>query len=268
MRLVMLSIVISALTIALGCAAGDAGRGTYEITTSSVDYEHDGVALRGYLAVPKGAGTRPGVLVIHEWWGHNAFAREQAERLASAGYAAFACDMYGKGVKAETAQKASELAGKLYNNRDLFRARARAGLDTLARQPGVDADRLGAIGFCFGGTGVLELARSGAPVEAVVSFHGGLTTSKPAQKGAVKATVLVCNGYEDPHVKPEDRKALMEEMNSAEVDWYFIEYGHAVHSFTNPGADERGMDGVAYNAPAAERSWRAMLDLFKEKLGQ
>jgi dienelactone hydrolase len=268
MRFVTLSIVLIATALVSGCASGNESEGPYEINTSTVDYEHDGVALQGYLAVPEGAGKRPGVLIIHEWWGHNEFAREQAERLAREGYVAFACDMYGTGVKAETAEAAGALAGQFYTDRDLFRARARAGLDTLAKQPGVDADKLGAIGFCFGGTGVLELARSGAPVDVVVSFHGGLTTTKPAKEGAVKATVLVCNGFDDPHVKPEDRQALMGEMNGAKVDWQFIEYGHAVHSFTNPGADKRGIDGVGYNEPAAMRSWQAMLDLFSEKLGQ
>lgn len=238
-----------------------------EIVTEFIDYEHDGVALRGYLAYDDALqGPLPGVLVVHEWWGHNDYAQRRARMLAAEGYAAFALDMYGKGKLADTPTEAQALAIPLYQDRALMRARAQAGLDVLAQHDAVDDDHLAAIGYCFGGTVALELARSGADLDAVVSFHGGLSTPNPDDAKNIKASIMVCNGAADAFVPDEDRIAFRKEMEDANVDYQFIEYASAHHAFTNPESDARGMDNVAYNKKADERSWRAMLDLFDETL--
>ncbi|MEM1422484.1 MAG: dienelactone hydrolase family protein [Planctomycetota bacterium] len=238
-----------------------------EIVTESLTYEHDGVQLKGYLAYDNATDARrPGVLVVHEWWGHNDYAQLRARMLAEAGYVAFALDMYGEGVLAETPQDASALATPFYQDRSLMRSRARAGLDVLRAHERVDDSKLGAIGYCFGGTVVLELARSGAPIDATVSFHGGLSTDDPADAENITGSVLVCNGAADAFVPEEERTAFREEMENAGVDYQFIEYGGAVHTFTNPDADAIGMDNVAYDEKADRRSWRAMLALFDETL--
>lgn len=231
-----------------------------DITTREIEYEHNGVTLRGYLALPVDASADdpvPGVLVVHEWWGHDDYARSRAERIASEfGFAAFALDMYGKGVLVDTPQEASQLSRPFSTDRGRMRDRAAAGLRTLMSQPEVDDELLASIGYCFGGTVSLELARAGEPVDAVVAFHANLSAPKPAEKGTVQAMVLVCNGADDPFVPIEQRNAFIREMQTAQVDFQFNEYADAVHSFTNPSADGRGMDGVAYNSTADRRSWR------------
>jgi dienelactone hydrolase len=241
-----------------------------EIVTKDVPYEHNGVKLKGYLAYDdaKVKGAAPGVLVIHEWWGLNDYPKQRARQLAELGYVAFALDMYGDGVVATDAKRAQELAGPFYSDPGLMRDRAMLGLKQLMGQANVDTSRIAAIGYCFGGTGVLELARSGAPVAAVVSFHGGLKTPKPAEKGQVKARVLVCNGADDPMVKNADREAFMQEMEAAGADYAFINYAGAVHGFTNPKAGTLGVAGVAYNQKADERSWRLMQDWLTEAFGR
>ena len=237
-----------------------------EIVTEAVTYEHEGVQLKGYLAYDNATDKRlPGVLVVHEWWGHNEYAQKRARMLAELGYVAFALDMYGEGVLADTPAEASALATPFYQDRGLMRGRALAGLDVLANHPRVNDEKLGAIGYCFGGTVCLELARSGAPIDATVSFHGGLSTTDPADANNITGSVLVCNGAADAFVPEQERTAFREEMENAGVDYQFIEYGGAVHTFTNPDADAIGMDNVAYDAKAGKRSWRAMLSLFDEK---
>ncbi|MBL8764719.1 MAG: dienelactone hydrolase family protein [Phycisphaerae bacterium] len=239
-----------------------------EVRTKTIAYTHDGVTLEGVLAWDDGVkGKRPGVLVVHEWWGHNGYARERAGKLAALGYVAFALDMYGKGKTAATPEEAQRLATPFYQDRALMRARAAAGLEVLRTQENVDASRLAAIGYCFGGTVCLELARSGADLRAVVSFHGGLSNPTPADAGKIRAKVLVCNGADDPMVPAEERRGFKEEMSKAGVDYQFIDYGGAVHAFTNPGADAFKIPGVAYNEKADRRSWGAMRAFFDETLG-
>lgn len=233
--------------------------------TETVEYRHGGTVLEGYLAYDDTVeGKRPGVLVVHEWWGLNDYVRGRAEQLARLGYVAFAADIYGKGRRAETAEKASELAGTYLRDRGLLRARAEAGLRRLKEHPLVDAGRLAAIGYCFGGTTVLELARSGAALDGVVSFHGGLATPLPAQAGALKAKVLVLHGADDPFVKAEQVAAFQEEMRRAGADWQMVYYGGAVHSFTNPARGSDPAKGTAYNEKADRRSWEAMRAFFRE----
>jgi dienelactone hydrolase len=240
---------------------------TAEVRTGVVEYRHGDAVLEGYVAYDDSAKEkRPGVLVVHEWTGHNPYVRMRAEKLAREGYVAFALDMYGKGVRAKDAKEAAALAGIYKGDRKLMRARAAAGLDVLARHPRVDPTRLAAIGYCFGGTTVLELARSGAGLRGVVSFHGGLDTPSTEDAKNIRGKVLVLHGADDPFVKPAEVAAFQDEMRRAGVDWQFVAYGGAVHSFTNPDAGSDNSKGAAYNATADRRSWEAMKDFLEEAL--
>jgi len=236
-----------------------------EVITEAVEYQHGGVKCIGYLAYDDAiTGQRPGVLVIHEWWGLNDYAKRRTRMLAELGYIAFAADMYGNGQTATTSAGAGKLAGAVRGQPGLMRARANAALAVLRRHPRTDPNHMAAIGYCFGGTGVLELARSGAAIAGVVSFHGGLSTDSPAQPGDVKGKVLVCHGAADPHVKPAEASAFREEMDAAAADWQMIYYAGAVHAFTNPGAGSDPSKGVAYDAAADRRSWQHMRAFFDE----
>jgi dienelactone hydrolase len=207
---------------------------------------------------------RPGVVVFPEAFGLNEHARERAERLAKAGYIALAADVNGAGVVYEDMAQLAPAIGALYGERSEWRARARAALDTLLGQPLVDHDRLAAIGFCFGGTTAIELARSGAPVAVITTFHAGLLPALPEDAGRISGKVLVCHGAEDPLVKPEMIDAFRAELRRDAVDWQFMYYGNAAHSFTDPAADSRNAPAFAYNRLAEARSWSAMLHLFEE----
>src|SRR5437868_3284951 len=233
--------------------------------TKVIEYRHGDTVLEGYLAYDDSqTGQRPGVLVVHEWTGHNPYVRKRAEQLAGLGYVAFALDMYGKGVHAKDAKEAAQLAGIYKKDRKLMRARAEAGLDVLRKQPQTDPNRLAAIGYCFGGTTVLELARAGDDLAGVVSFHGDLATPTPEDAKNIKGKVLALHGADDPFVPPKDVAAFEQEMRDAGVDWQLVKYGGAVHSFTNPGAGDDVKSGAAYNAKADARSWQAMRDFFAE----
>jgi dienelactone hydrolase len=237
------------------------------VHTELVEYKQGDAVLEGYLAYDDATeGIRPGVLVIHEWWGINDYIKHRAEQLAQLGYVAFAADIYGKGNRANTRQDAMALAGQFRsgNDRNLLRARANAGLDVLKKNSPVDPKRVAAIGFCFGGTTVLELARSGADIAGVVCFHGGLGTPNPDDAKNIRAKVLVLTGSADPSVKPEQVAGFEDAMDRAGVDWYLISYGHSVHGFTNPENGSDNSKGAAYNERAAKRSWQAMRDFFEE----
>jgi dienelactone hydrolase len=184
--------------------------------------------------------------------------------LAQLGYVAFCADIYGKGVRPQNTAEAGAQAGKYKNDRQLLRARVNVGLDALRQQPLVDPKRLAAIGYCFGGTTVLELARSGADVAGVVSFHGGLDAPDPADGKNIKCKVLVCHGADDPFSSPQDIAAFENEMRKGGVDWQLIKYGGAVHSFTQPMAGNDNSKGAAYNEKADKRSWEAMKQFFAE----
>jgi dienelactone hydrolase len=244
-----------------------AAAGRAAVHAETVAYKQGGVELEGYLVYDDTkAGRRPGVLVVHEWLGLNAYAMKRAEMLAEMGYVAFALDMYGKGVRGTSPQDGPKLSAPYKQDRNLMRARATAGLDVLRTHRLVDPTKLAAIGYCFGGTTALELARSGAPLAGVVSFHGNLETSLPAKSGQVKAKVLVCHGADDPVVPPAEVLAFEEEMRKVGVDWQLIAYGGCVHGFTNPGTGLDKSRGVAYSAEADRRSWQAMKDFFGEIL--
>ncbi len=233
--------------------------------TKVIEYPQGDQTLEGYLAWDDAiAGPRPGVLVVHEWTGLGDYVKMRARKLAEMGYIAFAADIYGKGVRPTSPREAAPLAGKYKSDPALMRARVRAGLDVLRREPLCDPKRVAAIGYCFGGTCVLELARSGADVAGVVSFHGGLATANPADAKNIRCKVLALHGADDPHVTPKEVAAFEDEMRAAGVDWQLVAYGGAVHAFTNPGAGNDNSKGAAYNAAADRRSWEAMKAFFAE----
>lgn len=235
------------------------------VVGATVDYRHGDAILEGYLAYDDASKeARPGVLVVHEWYGLNDYAKKRAEQLAQLGYVAFALDMYGKGVRATDNKEAGALAGKYKGDRPLMRERASAGLDVLKKHGMVDPKRVAAIGYCFGGTTVLELARAGADVAGVVSFHGGLDTPSPGTTPPIESKVLVLHGADDPLVPVTEIAAFQEEMRRAGADWQMIYYGGAVHSFSNPQAGADPSKGVAYNESADRRSWQAMKLFFDE----
>lgn len=235
------------------------------IETRSVEYRQGNTRLVGYLAFPKDVtGPLPGILVVHEWMGLNDYAKHRADQLAELGYIAFAADIYGDGKIAANREEAGKLAGSYKNDRPLLRARVAAGLATLKAQPGVAGDKIAAIGYCFGGTTVLELARSGADIAGVVSFHGGLDTPTPQDAKNIRAKVLALHGADDPYVPADQVAAFENEMRQAGVDWQLIVYGGAVHGFTNPANGTDNSKGAAYNALADARSWVAMQQFFNE----
>jgi dienelactone hydrolase len=263
MRSVALLLLVVGLT---ACGGAMAEEPMKVINTETVEYRHGEALLEGFVGAPAGSGARPGVLVVHAWKGIGDHERETVKRLASQGYVAFALDMYGKGIRPKTNQEAAKQAGIYRGNRALMRARARAGLDWLKKHPRVDPKKTVALGYCFGGGTVLELARSGADVLGVVSFHGNLDTPDPADAKNIKASVLVLHGAADPHVPKSQVDAFISEMSAADVDWQLTMYGGAVHSFTHEDAGNDPSRGVAYDAKAARRAYAAMDDFFRELL--
>ena len=235
------------------------------MTAETISYMDGDLTLKGYLSFDeKKTGKRPGVLVMPEAFGLGKNAKARADQLASLGYVALGGDPFGDGKEFTSLPDAMAVAGALMGDVTKFRARARAGLDKLASLPQVDATRLAAIGYCMGGTFSLELARDGAPLRGVVSFHGGLQTQRPAQPGKTKAKILVCHGADDPMIQTPVVNAFVEEMTNAGTDWQLISYGGTVHSFTNPDADGTMMPGIKYNKQSDTRSWQAMQDFFAE----
>ncbi|MDM4769961.1 dienelactone hydrolase family protein [Solimonas sp. SE-A11] len=212
-------------------------------------------------------GSRPGVLVFPEAFGLGEHARQRARRLAELGYAALAVDIHGEGREFQDLAQVRPAILALFGDRTAWRARLRAAHAVLLAQPQVDATRTAAIGFCFGGACSLELARSGAPLSAIVSFHAGLQPPLEADAGQITAKILICHGAEDPLMKPEPLAAVLAELTRDKVDWQLLSHGNVVHSFTNPDADTRATPGFAYNANADRRSWVAMQGLFDEVFG-
>lgn len=235
------------------------------VKTRIVEYKQGDTVLEGYLAWDDAnTSKRPGILVVHEWTGINDHMKQRADMLAKLGYVAFAADIYGKGIRPAAQDEAAKIATIYKNDRALLRARARAGLETLKKQKFVDQQRIAAIGYCFGGTTVLELARDGADVQGTVSFHGGLSTPTPQDAVNITGKVLALHGADDPFVKADEVAAFQDEMRKANVDWQFTSYGGAVHSFTNRAAGNDNSKGAAYNEKADKRSWEAMKVFFAE----
>ncbi|MBD3218366.1 MAG: prolyl oligopeptidase family serine peptidase [candidate division Zixibacteria bacterium] len=236
-----------------------------ELVTKTVEYMHGDVVLEGYLAWDDSFGANiPGVMVVHEWTGINDYTKQRVEMLAKMGYVAFAADIYGKGIRPKNTDEASKQATIYRSDRELMRARAQAGLNYLRELDLSNPTKLAAIGYCFGGGVVLELARSGAEVNGVVSFHGNLDTPNPEDAKNILGKLLVQHGAADPYVPHEQVMAFWDEMNNAGVDWYMTAYGGAVHSFTNPNSGDDPSTGAAYDAHADKRSWQEMQDFFNE----
>lgn len=246
-----------------------ASAGMAELRSEAVEYRDGDAVMEGYLVYDDAKqGIRPGVLVVHEWMGLNDYAKRRADQLAGLGYIAFAADIYGKGIRPKDTTEAGQFAGKYRSDRKLLRSRVNAAFSVLNDQDLTDLKRTAAIGYCFGGTTVLELARSGADLSGVVSFHGALSTPAPGDAKNIKAKVLALHGADDPNVKPDEVAAFQEEMRNAGIDWYFVSYGNAVHSFTNPDAGNDPKKGAAYNEKADKRSWEAMKSFFREIFGE
>jgi dienelactone hydrolase len=240
------------------------------VTGREVDYRSGDLPLKGYLVLPEGVKEkRPGVLVVHEWWGLNDFARQRAKKLAEAGYVALAVDMFGEGKVAGHPDEAGRFANALMKNKKEAEKRFDDALEFLKRQPSVDSSRIAAIGYCFGGGVVLHMARQGADLKGVVSYHGTLATDAPAKPGAVKARVLAFTGEADKMVPPEQVAAFRQEMEKAGASYRVVEYPGAKHSFTNPDADRLAKKfnlPLGYDRKAAKDSWQQTLKFLKEVL--
>ena len=238
-----------------------------DIKGEPVEYTSGNVVLKGYLAYDHNVkGKRPGILVVHEWWGHNEYARKRAMMLAGLGYTVLAVDMYGEGKQAEHPDEAGKFAKEVSANMDMKVSRFLAAMNYLQKHENVDPARIAAIGYCFGGSVVLDMARSGMDLRGVVSFHGRLTTNNPAKPGNVKAKILVCHGEKDTFITPEQIAAFKQEMSEAKADLQFIEYKDAIHSFTNPEADAYAKKfniPLGYNSAADKKSWDDMKSFLK-----
>lgn len=238
-----------------------------ELRGEEITYHAGDVELKGYLVYDaKAEEPRPGVLVVHEWWGQNDYARNRAYMLAQQGYTALALDMYGEGKVAEHPADAEKFMSEVATNMDLMQARFEAAKAVLQGHESVDSEQIAAIGYCFGGAVVLNMARQGADLKGVASFHGSLATAAPAEEGAVQARVLVLHGDEDPMVPPEHVEAFKEEMEAARADYEFVGYPGVTHSFTNPAATEVGERfglPLAYDENADEDSWARLQAFLK-----
>lgn len=247
-----------------GCLLPAVGCASSQVRTETMEYRDGQVTLKGTMAYDANAsGKRPGVLVLHEWWGVNDYSRRRARQLAELGYVALAADMFGEGKSTQDVKDAQAWAGQLYGT-PLMAQRARAGLEALRGHPNVDPDRIVAIGYCFGGTAAVELAYSGAPIRGAVSFHGNPVAPTAEQAAATQARLLILIGARDPMFDTDTAKALTDGLNVTDLDWEMISYSQAVHSFTSPEADSRGMQGVAYNVKADKRSWQQLQTFLKQ----
>ncbi len=254
------------MLVSLFCLAVPAAQAA--VQGKEVSYQANGTTLKGYLAYDAAIkGRRPAVLVVHEWWGHNGYARKRADMLAGLGYTALAVDMYGDGKQANHPDEAGKFATEVSKNMPLARARFEAGMQLLRKQKTVDAGRMAAIGYCFGGAVVLNMARMGVDLRGVASFHGSLGTGNPAQPGKVKARIISFTGEDDPMIPADTVAAFRKEMESAGADFKVVTYPGVKHSFTNPDADELGRRfnlPLAYNAAADQDSWQQATVFMRE----
>ena len=231
-----------------------------ELRTQNIDYEHAGAKLQGFLAWDdRSEAKRPGVLVVHEWWGLNDYARQRARRLAEQGYVAFALDMYGDGRVTTHPDQAGTWMKEIQDNLVQWVQRANAGLDVLRKQSLVDTGKLAAIGYCFGGATVMQMAYAGVDVDVIASFHGSLPTPAQGVPTDIKARILVAHGNADPFVPAEKVNAFRQALEAAAADWTMIEFGGVKHSFTNPAAGDYGIEALAYDEQADRQSWQMLL---------
>ncbi|MDX2051780.1 MAG: dienelactone hydrolase family protein [Polyangiaceae bacterium] len=242
-------------------------KATEAIATKEVSYQAGATALTGFLAEPKGAGKHPGILVVHEWWGQNEYARSRARQLAELGYVALAVDMYGDGKTTENPEEAGKLAGAATADLEITKQRFEAGRAVLASNPRLDAGKIAAIGYCFGGGVVLNMVRMGVPLDAIASFHGALKTQNPARPGSYHGKVLIETGGADPMVPQADVDAAKAEMLAAGADVEVNVYPGALHAFTNPKATLLGKKfqlPIAYDKTADEKSWVKLRQLLRK----
>jgi dienelactone hydrolase len=263
---------LSTLTFLAAMFAASVARA--EIKTQAIEYKDGDVVLEGFLVFDDAVATKsklaPGVVVYPEWWGTNDYPKMRAKKLAQLGYVAFAADMYGKGKITEDPKQAGAWAGEFKGDAAKMQKRVQAAFDVLTKQPMVDKTRLAAIGYCFGGTCALELARTGAPLKSVVAFHAGQLSAGGSEKEAqeanskIHATLTICHGQADGFVPAEEIAKFHAQMKAAKIDYQFTSYADAVHAFTNPDADKFKIPGIAYNAKADARSWELMKSAFVE----
>jgi dienelactone hydrolase len=241
-----------------------------DIKTQTVDYKDGDLTCKGFIAYPATL-TKPGaaILIFPEWWGQTDYPRGRARQLAEMGYVAFCADMYGDGKTTDSAAEATALTKPFYTDRGLMRIRAAAALSALVSNTiaPVDASKVVAIGYCFGGTNALELGRSGATLAGIVAFHAGLSTPNPDDAKNIKGRVLALNGGDDAFVKPEERQAFEKEMSDAGVDWVMVDLGGAHHAYTNPEADKHGIPNIQYNEKADKRSFQMLKDFLTDLFG-
>ncbi len=238
-----------------------------EVKTKEIDYQAAGTPLKGFLAYDDATtAKRPAVVVVHEWWGLNQYARDQAVRLAKAGYVAFAADMYGNGKVAEHPKDAQAFMEEATKDPEALKARFDAAMAQLKEQPQVDASRIAAVGYCFGGGVALRMARAGEPLAAVAPFHGAVPPPEPVAKGTVKPAIHIQTGGADPMVPPSKVEAFAKSLKDAGAKVQVVVYPGAKHGFTVPDADSHGMEGLHYDPKAAKKSWSRMLDFFKKTL--
>ena len=264
--------LIVVLITVLGCAGGEKDKaGETTIVGEDITYSADSTSLKGYIAYDSSIeGPRPGVIVVHEWWGHNDYARKRADMLAKLGYTALALDMYGDGKQAHHPDDAMKFMMASLENAAGARAKFDAALDLLKQHETTNPDQIAAIGYCFGGSVALSMARIGVDLDAVASFHGGLQGLAPVQKGNVKAKILVCTGAADPMIPHDQVDTFKQEMEAVGADINVISYEGAQHSFTNPIADSMGTKfnmPLAYNQAADQQSWEEMKQLFSKVFG-
>ncbi len=267
MKSLVVILAVASCTMLLSCSKKPVG-----IVEKQIAYSGGGVSMKGYLAYDGDiAGPRPGILVVHEWWGQTEYPRERARMLARLGYVAFAVDMFGDGKIADRPDSARSYAMDVMQHLDSAKERFLAARNVLASQPECDTARIGAIGYCFGGGVVLTMAMLGVPLDGIVSFHGGLSPQPPPGSEATKTKVLVCNGAADPFNPPPAIAQFRKWMDSLGVDYKFIDYPGATHAFSNPEADSLGKlfnMPIAYNAAADKESWGAMQEFFKGVFGR
>jgi len=265
MRLSMQRLSASLAVMAIPALLGNATVASAEIKTRVVEYSQGGTPLQGFIAWDDATtAKRPGILVVHEWWGHNEHARNQAKRFAAAGYVAMALDMFGKGKVTTHPDEAMKFMTEANKDPAARTARFNAALAELKKDPHVDPEKIGAVGYCYGGNVVLSQARTGADLDAVASFHGALGGLPPAAPGQVKARVLVLTGGADSMVPPDQVEAFKRDMTAAHANFNVIVYPGAKHSFTNPAADSVGMPELAYNADADTQSFAEAIKMFGE----
>ena len=243
----------------LACAAAQA-----RVVTQTIAYPHDGKTMQGYLAYDDAmSGPRPAVLVIHEWWGLNDYTRSRTRQLAEMGYVAFAADMFGDGKTTRDPAQAQAWSSTAGAKPGALAAASKAGLEVLKKQSQANPKQVAAIGFCFGGTTVLQLAYSGEELRGAVTFHGGLVVPDEAQARKIRTPIVILHGAEDTFIKPETLDGVRKALDAAKVDWFMVTYAQAVHAFSNPDADSFKIPGIGYNEKAARRSWDEMGRFFQ-----